>query len=273
MRKFVSILILIACVSLLVSGCSGKDKKDGDFNLSAPTTDNSDSTVIDYDLTTIDKDAAYNKAVDITTNEESFIGKTIKLRGITSVITAGESTYYSMFVKNAEGNSTNIYFLPEKGTDKLPSEYDTCEITGVFGEINDAGIMGLSVKKEDFNNVTMSYAENVTNATENVTLENSLILDAYGVKLKFSGVESRCLNMFASNTSNQTIILRTYDAKINGEQANYTVYETIAPGEDVDISAYIGDEADIETLSMIFEIDDEFCAEIYTSNEITISIK
>ncbi len=273
MKKIVSILIIAVCMSLLVSGCSDKDEKGGDFLLSSSTKDSSDIAKIDYDLTTTDKDAAYNNAVNIISNEESFIGKTIKLKGTVSVITAGKNTYYSIAVKNTEGNSENIYFLPEKGTDKLPSEYDICEITGVFGEINDAGIMGLSVKKGDFNNITMGYAEKATNATDKVTLENSLILDAYGVKLKFTGVESRCLNMFASNSSNQTIILRTYDAKINGEQANYTVYETIAPGEDVDISAYIGEESDIETLSMIFEIDDEFCAEIYTSNEITISIK
>ena len=155
-----------------------------------------------------------------------------------------------------------IYYFAYKGTQTITTRTTYRKAWDLYWDA-----------KEKMFEEMAEYRERLTVADGKVTLENSQILNAYGVTLRYKGTENEYFNLYAKNNSNNTTVIRSYNTKINGKSANFSVYEILEPGAEKDISACMTSaiENKTDTISMTFALEDDSNNEIFNTGEINFA--
>lgn len=169
MKKYIAITMLFFIV-VTVSGCSGNKSKNVTENsvdkvLKEQTEDKDSENVaedsrenqitsddtnnrqeVDIDLTVMDSDMVYATIYQILSNPESYVGQTIKAKGIYTSSYYEETNMYYHFVVIEDAAaccSQGLEFVWEEGTHVYPDEYpqEQAEIivTGTFETYTEAG--------------------------------------------------------------------------------------------------------------------------------------
>ncbi|MCR5636352.1 MAG: hypothetical protein K6F76_04145 [Clostridiales bacterium] len=266
-------LILLLCAALAIIIMSSCNSNDGN-NDSSAQQDTETVEKIDHDLVSTDLQAACKFMESFYNEPESYDGSTVKISGTVKVINVEEKTYYYLVISDKDENSIDIPFVKDlSDKNDYPQNNDKCTLTGVLKEISDDGIYGVYVNQDGLINEMAEYRETLTVADEKVTLENSQVFSAYGVTLRYKGTENEYFNLYAKNNSSNAAVIRSYNTKINGKSANFSVYEILEPGEEKDISACMTSaiENKTDTISMTFALEDDSNNEIFNTGEINFA--
>ncbi len=178
MKKFLVCFLSLCILMLSMTACSGSESQDsanpfqttGSRDSTDGATQEADATAanidgvdvssgnIDVDLTKLSSTMVYSEVYNIVNTPESYMGKTIKMKGLynASYYEGTGNYYHYVLIKDATACCQQGLEFVWKGDHAYPADYPEngteVEIVGVFGQYEELG-------------VTYNYIE-----TDNITL-------------------------------------------------------------------------------------------------------
>lgn len=156
MRKNILIVSALMCLAML-GGCgdsskmealvnSGSSSENSGESKASPDNDSSPKTEVDIDLTGMDGTMIYSTVYDMTTNPDTYLGKTISLKGnfTSSYDEASKTNYFFVVVGDTTACcSQGVEFIWDENKHTYPDDYppenSEVEISGVFGQYDENG--------------------------------------------------------------------------------------------------------------------------------------
>lgn len=158
MKKIALILIVSLCMSI-AGGCGNTEKVDSMLEAQNSVSGDSsqensavkgDSTAsdreVDLDLTKMDGTMVYSTVYDMVSNPDSYIGKTVRVKGnfTSSYDETTKTNYFFVLVGDATACcSQGLEFIWDDNSHTYPGEYpaDNAEIQicGTFGQYDENG--------------------------------------------------------------------------------------------------------------------------------------
>ena len=127
MKKYLPILLLVSLVCVVAAYSSIKESKAGGGETGIKS--------IDMDLAAMGSTMAYAGVINIMSNADSYLGKTIRLRGSYYSLTSERTDkfYHMLMIGDATACCEMGMEFVWNGDHDYPEEYSRVEITGVFG--------------------------------------------------------------------------------------------------------------------------------------------
>lgn len=153
MKRIIALFVLLTTV-LVFAACGEKEtdvKNSGgdttqDAAAASGEAEPSGEDAVDIDLTKLSSSLVYSEVYNMVTEPDSYIGKTVRLKGQfnASYYEPTDNYYYYVIIQDATACCANgIEFIWE-GDHSYPSDYpqngDEIEISGVYGTYDELGI-------------------------------------------------------------------------------------------------------------------------------------
>lgn len=157
----VKFLLLLCLVLFMFDGCS-KDIKENNItdnvinieeNNNSVVSKEEDSGNYDIDFTTYSDTMLYSGVYDLLSNQDSNIGKTIRIKGIFAIYCNEDNTkkYYAVTVQDATMCcSLGLEFLLENN-ENYPEEGSIIEVSGVLDYYDEDGIPYFYINVDSIN--------------------------------------------------------------------------------------------------------------------------
>ncbi|MGN0613271.1 MAG: hypothetical protein ACI4JB_05160 [Porcipelethomonas sp.] len=156
MKKSILIVSMIACMAML-GGCgdssgveslaeAGSSSESSAESEVSSENDSSSAEDVDLDLTEMDGTMIYSMVNDMATNPDTYLGKTVSLKGnfASSYDETTKTTYYFVVVGDTTACCTQgVEFIWDENEHTYPDDYPAenaeVQISGVYGQYDENG--------------------------------------------------------------------------------------------------------------------------------------
>lgn len=131
-----SILVALLVCALILSGCSAAQTAAPDANSNGVPPSSQVSSPYDVDLTVLSSTMVYSEVFQMTSAPESYLGKTVRMRGSFAVYEGSSRNYFACLIADATACCAQGIEFVLRDTRAYPEEYpekgEEITVVGVF---------------------------------------------------------------------------------------------------------------------------------------------